>query len=1295
MKRTTLLILALTYAVMGVNADVTTNLWNGSMGGQWAATNAAGEYTNWVGGVLPAHTNVTFFQLADRQSITVRTTAYMGGMVVEPAVPGPEEEVPESYLWWLRWYDGGSGFTASTEALGYFPLCVKGGTLVMGSDCRFWPNDYGSVRKEGDGTVRISSFYPAGKPRRTLEIVEGQVIPMMDDALAFTDVRVTGAGTLTLSNYTSQVALGSLQSETGAAIPLKGNELRLGATRSDILSDAVSGTGRVTAVAKNLYVTNIAENIAYGARAGRLRLDSKTPAAVPFAKYDFEESLTHDSSGHGRDLVANGTVERVYDAGRGGYVARFTGTANSGGELVATVTDTTELTGDSDYTISLWARTFDTPVANGYPTMVAIGSQCVDHSVVQFRFVNNACNTLLLGHWNQAGDWNNLPGPSDPTQWHHYMAMREGCRLTVWMDGVKVLDERSIVLEMTLPETVQIFIGRLPERSRFFCGDIDDVRIYSRALGPTGIEQLLAGKEPISDGDLVGTAGEPVAIPANTRLYTELNGEIQLAGTQTLVRVDGNAVRGGIVMNADGELAMTGPGTYNAGVRGESVFAKTGPNVLTLGGSLTHTGGTEVREGTLVLQNTAVLPQPFAVYDFEEDNLGVDATCNGYTLTTQSGVSREYDAERDGWVARFPGTSAQRLETTVKSPYLTGDTDYTISVWVKPDADCGTQGTFISLGADGDFKQIVFRYNGISAGTLCLSHWGDTLDFVNVTSPPNPQGAWHHYVAVRRGSLFTVYCDGVPTWMIDKAGTLTIPLSKKVCIGRQFSNPSGRPFKGLIDDVRIYTEALDAADVARLYARRDLVALARGAVPDASAEAPAPVLHYAFEDASNIGKDSVGTNDLVECGNGTLTLIDSPLGGKALKFDAYNLSYLCSESFPEAIPSNGQPFTVSLWIQTHQADEFTKQGNNEHYPTFISWGCPVDKTINYMLSYWYDQNDRTWSMRCCIRKPNGSLFDINSGSTLPGLHDCDAPQRWHHFATTYHPETGVRNFVDGQYVDGFSSGGAFMNDSLRDTARFYLGAKTTATWALFRGALDEVKVFDQALSEQQIRATMRADARGVHVLPPGGAVTVAQGATLEVNGSDEEVGQLSGEGTLSLVSGRLALAGTNTFAGTLTGNGTLKLPEDAELTLGANPTGFTGYFEMAGGALALPEGVTRVNATFRATAIDGAAQVAYPGDVEIPDGTEITLTAANKGPLITANGTVTLAGGGTITLSAPEATGNWEIARGTSVTDVGLGDLAERWSVENVSGTRDVKFEIASGAFWCRVYGAGSLLFLR
>lgn len=1293
--RKTMLILALVCAAAGVHADVTTNLWNGAAGGYWSATNTVGEYVNWVGGVLPAGTNVAHFQLDDQQTIGTTGATYMGGLVFEPAALGEGEEAPESYLWWMAGRDNKGVFWSSANALGYFPLCVSGGTLVLGSNCLFYPFDYGTARKEGDGTVRVSSFYPAGRPRRTLEVAEGQVIPMTDSALAFTDVRVTGAGTLTLSNYTSQVAMGSLQSETGAAIPLAGNDLQLGATRSDFLTDAISGTGRVTAVVKNLYVTNLAANITYAARAGRLRLDSQTPAAVPFVKYDFEESLTRDSSGHGRDLVPGGAVTRIYDETRGGYVARFTGTVNSGGELVATVTDTTELTGDSDYTISLWAKTFATPVENGYPTLVAIGSQLIDHSVVQFRFVNSSCSTLLLGHWNGAGDWINLPGPANPAQWHHYMAMREGCRLTVWVDGVKVLDERSIVLEMTLPETVQLCLGRLPGMDRFFCGDIDDVRIYSRALGPTGVAQLLAGGEPVSDGDLAGAAGEPVAIPANARLRTELNGEIQLAGTQTLARVAGNAARGGIVMNAGGELAMTGPGTYNAGVRGANVFAKTGPGALVLGGALAHTGGTEVRAGTLILQSEATLPQPFAVYDFEEDDLGVDATCGGHTLTTQSGVTREYDAGRGGWVARFPGTSTQKLEATITSPHFEGNTDYTLSVWVKPDADCGATGTFVSLGKESPFQEVVFRYINISAGTLCLTHWGTTLDFAAIPSPANPQGAWHHYVAVREGSTYTVYCDGAQTWTITKAGPLSIPLAKQVCIGRQL-NKTDRQFKGLIDDVRIYTEAVDAAGVQRLYAGKDPVALVRGTVPDAGADAPVPVLHYAFEDASSVGKDSAGTNTLTKFGTGTLALIDSPLGGKALKFDAYNSAYLRSAGFPEAIPSNGQPFTVSFWLQTHQADENTKQGISTHYPTFVSWGCPTNATIGYMLSYWYDVNDRTWSARCYVRRQGGAnSIDLSSGITVPGLRDCDASQRWHHFATTYHPSVGVRNYVDGQYVDGFSANGAFTSDSTRDGGYFYLGSKSTATWARFRGALDEVKVFDQALSVHQIRATMRADAGAARVLPVGGSVTVAEGATLEVNGSDEEVGHVSGSGTLDLVSGRLALAGTNMFAGTLVGDGTLMLPAGADLTLGADPAGFTGYFEMAGGTLALPEGVTRVNATFRATAIDGAAQVSYPGDVEIPDGTALTLTAANKGPLITANGTVTILGSGTITLPDPQAVGNWEIARGTAVVDAGSGDLNGRWSVANAWETHTVKFAVSSGAFWCRVYGSGSLFFVR
>ncbi|HPS09373.1 MAG TPA: hypothetical protein PLG22_17730, partial [Kiritimatiellia bacterium] len=81
-------IFALVCAVASVNADVTTNLWNGSASGGWSATNSVGEYVNWVGGVLPASTNVARFQLDDQQTIAATEATYMGGLVFEPAALG-------------------------------------------------------------------------------------------------------------------------------------------------------------------------------------------------------------------------------------------------------------------------------------------------------------------------------------------------------------------------------------------------------------------------------------------------------------------------------------------------------------------------------------------------------------------------------------------------------------------------------------------------------------------------------------------------------------------------------------------------------------------------------------------------------------------------------------------------------------------------------------------------------------------------------------------------------------------------------------------------------------------------------------------------------------------------------------------------------------------------------------------------------------------------------------------------------------------------------------------------------
>ena len=1304
--------LALLGVVYTAAADVVTNTWITPSGGKWLATNEVGVLVNWAGNLTDTNAvmnTVADFALDDWAAIcTSYDASPSAGMIFRPA--GSAAADPAAWpTWYLKVEPYHADFVFSTSVRGSFPLRVENGWLVLGNE--MWlaaagALDDGPVRKEGNGAVRASRFYRYRDSGRTLDIAEGTVFPMSEAALAYMDVRVTDpAGALVFTNCTPRAFLGSFAPQPGVPQPLNGVDLRMGALAATTVPGEVCGTGRVTAVARSVYVTNVAPHVVYGASAGRLRLDTTDSAAVPFVHYDFETSLTADASGNGRDLTAEGDVARVYDDERGGHVARFTATAKTGGRLSVSVPHADELTGDADYTVSLWAKAAS-PCANDRPTFISIGQMPRDRSLVQFRFMDAGCTNLLLGHWNGRGDFTNIAPTRDaaawnPAAWHHYVAMREGGFCAVWVDGRKVFERRNAGLVMTLPETVQIQLGALVGfEDRSFHGDLDDVRVYAHALGTDGVARLFAGLEPVQDG-AAPTRGAPPDLPEGTRLALDLNGAIQLAGAQTLAATNVTATgpRGTLDLPAGGTLTLTGPGAYPAGVSGTGRLVKDGPGRLVLGGALAQTGGTEVKAGTLVLENDATQVARVGVWDFA-CGLGVEAGGSGRNLTTQVDVARVWDDERGGYVAEFPGTPGQRLEATLDSSMLAGDSDYTLSVWAKPAADCPAEGTLLSLGQQSDFREVVFRFDkGIASGTMVLSHWGGALDFKNVTTPAATQGVWRHYAAVREGSRFTVYVDGVATWTETRAGALGLAAVKPLCLGRQVDR-TDRPFKGRLADIAVWGRALGASEIARLFRRETPRAVARGARVDALAGVPAPVLHYAFEDASQVGFDSApGAHHLEKAGAGAFTLVDSPLGGKALQFDAYNHAYLMCAAPPGVLPDDGRPFTVSLWVQTAAADARTWLADaGKHSPTFVSWGDPAKKTIDVMLSYWHDESAPHGfaTPRCYVGGVSGAV-DKNGDAVLPCLREASPARRWHHYAVVYDPAAGVCTYVDGVHQPALSQNGAFATRAASAGNVFYLGAKTTAPDATFRGALDEVKVYAAALDARQIRAVMRADAGALRVLPEGGDVAVAAGAALEVNGTDETVGALTGQGAVNLLSGALTLTNAaSAFEGTLAGDGTLRLAAGAAWTLARAPTAFTGYVELAGGALTLPEGVEAIPATFRVTPLDTARETVCAGDVEIPDGTALALTAAYRGPFATARGRVIVAGGGSVTLPAPAAVGTWVIAQGAEdVRDDGAGALADRWRVTNLPATRTARFQISGGAFLCTVPPSGTLLLVR
>lgn len=1314
-------------AVAVARADVATNVWLSPAGGRWYDADEDGVLTNWSGSVNRTNFSgnaIAMFRLADGASVGMDAyqsrdtwrwhTSDMTGFDVGPA----EGETADNPLWNF-WIYRPSYILGAGGRPGVSPFNVVGGTMSVGGDVYqgvgFSGAPYHVVRKTGDGTLCLGTFVFDNNIRTVLDVSEGEVRPMSATALAFADVQVTGTGRLALDPSAPAAHIGSLAVENGTTVDLNGQEILLGGSGATALSAAVVGTGRVTAVVSDLVVTNPVSDVEYGAVAGRLRLDTSDGLALPFASYGFETSLTADDSGQGRDLVpfgSDGAVTLEWDETRQSHVARFTGVP---GGLSVSVPGCGLLSGDSDYTVSIWAKVAQIPAAGAYPTLFTIGDDTrKTGGCVQGRFSDALCTNIVFGHWCRVGDFTRMPVPDTPAEWHHYVFQRLGGRCTIWIDGEAVA-ERNVAMRLDLSDSSIFTLGAFPpskfqEYPRYFNGDIDDVRVYSYAVGPLGVRRLFAGQEPFAQAGGLASASAAPALPSDVRLRTALNGEIWLGGGASVSNVGGRAQCGGLVLPRGGALSMTGPGRYDAGVIGADAFVKTGPGALTLGGNLSHGGQTRVMEGVLNLTSAATEPSVFASYGFD-DSLVEDVGPDALGLQNVNGVVRVWDEERQSYVARFPGTTQQQLDREGACVALSGDSDYTISLWVKPSADCPAAGTFVSIGQNGDYRQIVFRYNDVSSGKLVLSHWGGPYDYIDIPSTENPQGAWHHYAATRMGDTFTVYCDGQQMWttnkpvgMRDDLAGLSLPAIKKVCLGVQFNN-NARMFKGDLDDVRIYSEALDAEAVARLHQGLEPRAVPRGVEPAAASRAPKPVSRWSFEDDSDIGRDTMGLHPLVKTGGGAFALVDSPLGGKAVRFPIVTPSdapgeadsaYLHTDDgsiFPEGAD---RPFSVSMWVQTTSYD----QKEDGHRPYFLYLGSPSQ--IGYMFGFWYNEN--AWCTRdVIVSKVDGNgknviAMDVCGGLSVRGLHDADAAMRWHHYVKVYDPEVGFRNYVDGQFQSESSRDGWISCLDLSGM-NLYLGARPDNAKVIFRGAIDEVRFYDQALTGSDVRAILREDlARGLAALPAGTELEVAEGATLCVNGTDESVSALTGGGNASIESGRVSVTGVSTFGGTLGGFGTVRLPVGAALTLTRTPSSFTGVFEMAGGQLNLPSDAGRLSALFRACALDGTSSAAYPGDVagdvELPDGVSVSLAADRRGPLVKTDGTVTVAGGGTVTLPDARASGAWTIAHGATVN--ASADALATWRVANMAPSSRAVFKVlANGDFVCLVFTPATCVIVR
>lgn len=194
-----------------------------------------------------------------------------------------------------------------------------------------------------------------------------------------------------------------------------------------------------------------------------------------------------------------------------------------------------------------------------------------------------------------------------------------------------------------------------------------------------------------------------------------------------------------------------------------------------------------------------------------------DSTGNGQTGTRNGTLWVSDTPSGTGSALRFDGVddSVQLGSLNVSGEALT------IALWFKADDFGSSDGRLISKATGTAESDHHWMLSTIDSGGVKLRFRlktnGVTTTLIASTGALSP-GVWTHAAIVYDGATMRIYKNGVEVGVTSKQGALSTSSSVDVAIGNQPPGAGSRSFKGSIDDVRIYSEALAQPEVATLAA---------------------------------------------------------------------------------------------------------------------------------------------------------------------------------------------------------------------------------------------------------------------------------------------------------------------------------------------------------------------------------------------------------------------------------------------------------------------------------------------
>ena len=303
-------------------------------------------------------------------------------------------------------------------------------------------------------------------------------------------------------------------------------------------------------------------------------------------------------------------------------------------------------------------------------------------------------------------------------------------------------------------------------------------------------------------------------------------------------------------------------------------------------------------------------------------------------------------------------------------------------------------------------------------------------------------GDWHHCATTFDGQFMRVYLDAEEIGSLKRPGTIVAGGQAPGCIG---SANGGECFQGTMDDLRIYGEALTPEEVTLLHenGRQALASMSELIEANEPKLDAAAIAHWTFNE------------------RGSAAVIQEASANAALTVNA-----------PRRVPrTRGVHGNALHLLGEHQlASKAVPPVKELTEITFSAWTRPTD-----LRGY-----REIFRQECAERllfsyQQNGTILSL--GLNVGGYEECDAridPKQvmdgaWHHCAGTFDGQH-LRVYLDGREIGSLERSGKI---AIRPDVPCFIGS-SNGTGEHFQGALDDLRIYSDALPPEQIASLYRS-----------------------------------------------------------------------------------------------------------------------------------------------------------------------------------------------------------------------------